>query len=472
MTELDVRRADGYVCDMAFRMPFHFGKTTVYELPHLFVEVEIEVDGERETGLAAEGLSPLWFLKGADFVPGLEAMVEVVEAALSGAEEAPPADSPFACWHDLHERQRRWAGDEYPPLLWGFGPTTVERAVVDAFCRLRGTTFPEALRADALGLDLGAVHPELDGRAPSEFLPGESRETLTVRHTVGFTDPLVPADVDDPLDDGLPQALSTYVERQGLTHFKVKVSGEPEPDRERLADLADLLAGRDAVVTIDANEGYPDAPTFRDRWRALEDDPDVAPLLKDVVYVEQPLARDSALTDEARETFEEWEGPPLIIDESDADVDSVRRALECGYAGTTHKNCKGLFRGIANACLLEHRARQGEQTVLSAEDLTTVGPVGLQQDLAAVAALGPTHVERNGHHYFRGLSMLPGSVQEAVLEAHPDLYRRHQEGFATVDVDDGHIEVGSTLDAPFGYACEVDPGRFTPLSEWTFEPGR
>jgi hypothetical protein len=60
--------------------------------------------------------------------------------------------------------------------------------------------------------------------------------------------------------------------------------------------------------------------------------------------------------------------------------------------------------------------------------LSNVGPLSLQQDLAVMATLGVDHLERNGHHYFRGMSMLPPAVQTALLSAHDDLYRRHEEG--------------------------------------------
>ena len=42
------------------------------------------------------------------------------------------------------------------------------------------------------------------------------------------------------------------------------------------------------------------------------------------------------------------------------------------------------------------------------------------QDLAAQSALGIESVERNGHHYFAGLSMFPPDVQRQVAQAHPD----------------------------------------------------
>jgi hypothetical protein len=38
----------------------------------------------------------------------------------------------------------------------------------------------------------------------------------------------------------------------------------------------------------------------------------------------------------------EWEEVPVIIDESDDRPSSLKRALDCGYAGTSHKNCEGV----------------------------------------------------------------------------------------------------------------------------------
>ena len=106
---------------------------------------------------------------------------------------------------------------------------------------------------------------------------------------------------------------------------------------------------------------------------------------------------------------------------------------------------------------------------MSGEDLCNVGPVALLQDLAVLASLGVGHAERNGHHYFAGLSMFPPDVQRAVLDRHPDLYRRHERGFATLDVRGGRLQVGSVVQAPFGVGFDIDTSGFTLLSEWTAE---
>jgi hypothetical protein len=161
--------------------------------------------------------------------------------------------------------------------------------------------------------------------------------------------------------------------------------------------------------------------------------------------------------------------PPMIIDESDGELDSSRRALAAGYVGTSHKNCKGVFKGIANACLIASKRVNDPagQYVLSSEDLANVGPVALTQDLAVLATLGVEHSERNGHHYFAGLSMFPEALQRQVLEHHGTLYRRHSRGFPALEISNGQLNIESVVDAPFGYGFDLDVSQFLPLDEWT-----
>jgi hypothetical protein len=178
-----------------------------------------------------------------------------------------------------------------------------------------------------------------------------------------------------------------------------------------------------------------------------------------------------ALSEDVKRELLAWpDRPPMIIDESDGEVRTAAQALAGGYAGTSHKNCKGVFKGVANACLIAHRRRQhpGANFVISAEDLSNIGPVSLMQDTAVVASLGIPHAERNGHHYFRGLSMLPDDLQSQVLAAHGDLFHRHPRGFVTTRITSGTSGVGSVVDAPFGVAVPFNPSRFTPIDGWSF----
>jgi hypothetical protein len=127
-----------------------------------------------------------------------------------------------------------------------------------------------------------------------------------------------------------------------------------------------------------------------------------------------------------------------------------------------------VFRGVANACLLAHRQPDpaGPRFVLSGEDLANIGPVALLQDLAVDAALGIRSVERNGHHYFAGLSMFPAEVRHQVLAHHADLYHASRDGWPTLTIEDGSIQVRSVVEAPFGFQPRLDVEQFAPLADW------
>ena len=83
-----------------------------------------------------------------------------------------------------------------------------------------------------------------------------------------------------------------------------------------------------------------------------------------------------------------------------------------------------------------------------------------------MATLGIGSVERNGHHYFRGLSAFPHDVQERLIECHKDLYGWRDGRFATLQIRSGALSLESVVEAPFGLSPELDPAVFAPhLSE-------
>ncbi len=470
------------VADMRTRMPFKYGIASLRALPHLFVVAEVEVDGRRVRGVTAEGLPPKWFTKdpATRFEEDLAEMLGVIRNAGDLAVGLGAVPSPFAWWEALHERQAAWAERlRVPLLLAGLGTSLLERAMLDAVCRATGCAFAVALRAGLFGLDPARIHPELPRIPLRHWLPAAPVERVWVRHTVGLADPLDDGEIPphERLDDGLPQSLGAAVRRYGLTHFKVKLCGDPDRDLERLRRVGEVL-GRCGVEqprwTLDGNEQFSDLEAFRGFWDRLVALPELEGLRSGLLLVEQPLHRATALDDATGRALRAWEArPPWIIDESDGDPGALRRALELGYAGISHKNCKGVFRGVANACLLRFRRERmpAGQWVLTSEDLATVGPVAMFQDLCVAATLGLEHSERNGHHYFRGLGMFPAALQSAARSAHPDLYEESQgggrDGCVVLRIEQGRIRTGSVIAAPFG--CGLFPAleAFTPLDEWS-----
>lgn len=463
-----------YRTELRTRMPFRYGIATLTRLPHVFVQLEVSVDGARATGTAADHLPPKWFTKNPDKPPHeeIDEMLAVIRQALAVSEGLGGA-TVFDVWRQIYDAQASWGkAHALAPLLSNFGTTLVERALLDAFCRARRQPFADVLGANDLGIRLGTIHPILEGNNPGDLLPPRPLRTIVARHTVGLSDPLRDEDIapDERLNDGLPQSLAACIQTYGLRHFKLKVGGDVDQDVERLRRIADVIeahAPADYAFSIDGNEQYTSLEVFRRLWESLVAREEMTPFLSHLLFVEQPLHRDLALQPEVATMNRAWpDRPPTIIDESDATLESLPTALELGYAGTSHKNCKGVFKGIANACLLAHRRRaRPEQTcLLSGEDLSNVGPIALLQDLAVQASLGITSVERNGHHYFAGLSQFAPEVQAQVLHAHGDLYHSSERGWPTLTIEQGQIALDSVLQAPFGVGFDLSSETFTSVN--------
>jgi L-alanine-DL-glutamate epimerase-like enolase superfamily enzyme len=439
-----------YVQPLRTRMPFRFGISEVSRVPHVFVQVELDHGGARATGMAADHLIPKWFTKNPH--TGLRKDLDELRAAILSvcvvAREIEPQPTPFLLWRAIYAEQLR-RGDAlgWPHLLSGFGTSLIERAVIDAACRLQGVSFHAALHTNSLGIDLASIHPELGGVRPADVLPKCPVVDPWIRHTVGLSDPLTPADLAGGRwpEDGLPVCLEDVIARHGVRRFKIKLSASTADNLPRLRALARVLEaghGADHVFTLDGNESYQSPAAFADFWEQAQADPVLAGWFRRLLFIEQPLHRDCALSGDLRKLMRtDAAMPAVIIDESDCDLDTLPRALAQGYAGTTHKNCKGVFKSVANLALLRRRFPDGGG-VFSGEDLTNVGPVALLEDLCVAGCLGLDDLERNGHHYFRGLSGFPAMLQDAV-RLHDDLFETQTDGSPILRIRGGRLACAS-----------------------------
>src|SRR4051794_17792582 len=332
--KLRVVGTDLHLLNLRTRMPFRYGIVTLTAVPHLFVRVELEIDGRRQVGVAADHLAPKWFTKNPNTPPAedIAELLKVITTACDVARSAPVSESVFDLWWRIYQGQATWgAGWGLPPLLSHFGTSLMERGIVDAFCRAQGVTFAQAVRENRLGLRLGALQPELEGREAREYLPAEPARETAVRHTVGLTDPLTDADIapGERVDDGLPQSLEACVRSYGLRYFKIKLAGDVAQDADRVRRVAAVLgrAVGDYRYTLDGNENFTEVGALRQFWARLTADPALADFLSRLIFVEQPLHRDVAMSDATAAELAAWaDRPPTIIDESDGEVGTARRA--------------------------------------------------------------------------------------------------------------------------------------------------
>lgn len=450
MLKVKVENIEFYWQSVETRMPFRYGSAKLVRCPHLYVVAKIVDDkGRSERGIAADNLPPKWFDKAPDknYAQELRDQIQVIQWAGEAAQNA-GFNSPFRLWWQVYQEVHASAAQaNLPKLLAGFGPSLIERAVNDAAAKLCGLPFFEYLQSNAPGVELGLFDAALKNTALREVLPSAPQPQIFARHTVGLSDPIRQTDIpeDEKLNDGLPQSLDEVIRFYGVRYFKIKVCNQLEGDIARLesitALLEEILPNTSYVCTIDGNEQYESFEQLLPLVEALQTRATLRSLASSIEFIEQPLARAYALDAErCRDLKRITQYFPVIIDEADDAPDSLPRALDLGYNGTSHKNCKNTFKSVANLARVQNEKSAGRHVLLSAEDLTNIGVVALQQDLVALSALGITHAERNGHHYFRGLAHLPLQTQKAACAALPELYT-NQENLTRLQIQKGQIAV-------------------------------
>jgi hypothetical protein len=441
-----IREIALYERPVRLRMPFRFGVVTLTECPQAFARARIEfADGSGGWGAAAELMAPKWFdknlsLSNEDNFDQLRRVLRLAGDAYLGDAKLATAFGHFARHHDAH--QQAAAGLGFNPLLASYGPALVDRAVLDALCRTQGVSFYTAMRSNLPGL--GAAQPQFAGLELENFLASlQPAATIHARHTVGLLDAITAADQKERVGDGLPETLEEVIAAHGHRYFKLKVAGQVPADLARLEAIATALDRSEApyFASLDGNEQYESAEGVLELVRGIRATPRLQRLWQSILFIEQPIARKLALAVDLRQSDL---GKPVIIDESDGELDSFVQARERGYAGVSSKTCKGFYKSVLNAarCAAWNREEGAPRYFLSAEDLTTQAGLAVQQDLALVNLLGIMHVERNGHHYVNGMAALPQAEQDAFLQAHPDLYER-SHGAVRVRIREGELAIAS-----------------------------
>ncbi len=469
--KLRVREVTFHVLDCRTRLPFRFGVHTLTYAPLCLARVLMESSGGAlSEGFSSDLLVPRWFEKtpGQSVDEDWRRLMESAKLAGEAALDGEVRDTVFAHWLRIHGTRVATApGPER--LMRGEGVALVERAMIDAACRYAESTFFDALKSGLLGFRPGQVDPALSNWDLGSALPARPLANVHIRHTVGLVDALRRSDVSARVNDGLPESLEEDIDEDRLTHFKLKMSGDAERDLERLVRIMEVIGERVATprVTLDGNEQFESMEDIATVLERLSEHELGQRLLANLLVIEQPLSRAKSFDEEANAGIERVSRfAPCIIDEADAEVDALPRAAALGYGGVSVKNCKGVFRALINfgRCVLSEG-----RLVQTAEDLTNLPVVALQQDLATISAIGLTHAERNGHHYFRGLGHLPRGTQEGALGNHPDLYVDSGTG-PRVRIEEGSVSTAS-LHGAIGYAFDVghDLREWTPMERWSPE---
>jgi L-alanine-DL-glutamate epimerase-like enolase superfamily enzyme len=251
--------------------------------------------------------------------------------------------------------------------------------------RTYGSEFLEPDLGDFLGR-------EFDSETLDRYVLPAPKPTMPLYHLVGALDPLTPADVTEPVGDGLPEHLGEWIQRDGLTHLKIKLNGDDLAwDVARCVAVDTVAAGRAKWYSLDFNERCRNVEYLLEFLRTLKDK---TPAGYDrVQYVEQPTARDLKAHPENK-MHAAAALKPVVIDESLLDLESLRLSQEMGYTGVAFKACKG-----QTQTLLLAAAAQKYGLFRCVQDLTCVGPSLIHSAGIAAHVPGVAAIESNGRQY-------------------------------------------------------------------------
>lgn len=460
MNNIRIEEIQLYERDVKLRLPFRFGVITLTEAPQALLRLRVQrADGREAWGMAAEVLAPKWFDKNLEL--SNEDNFDQLRQSVYVATDLYTSDrryrTPFEFFAEFYQPQLAACEElNLNRLIGGYGLALLDRAILDAVCRLQKTSFYTAVQTNLPGLTPIPATPELKDFDFDSFLSSlEPANSLHARHTVGLSDPIDADDQseEDRLNDGLPETLVEVIQTYGQRYFKLKVGGSLQEDLDRLEAIASVLDSNCPFyfTTLDGNEQYSDLEQLTELWQGMKSRQSLKQMLASILFIEQPVHRNNALEKRIPEGLER----PVIIDESDVDLDAFPRARELGYRGVSSKTCKGMYKSIINRarCRLWNREEGGQIYFMSGEDLTLQPGISVQQDLALVSLLGLEHLERNGHHYVAGLSYLPRQEQEAFLKAHPDLYI-DDGARIRINLQQGKVAIGSLHCTGFASAAE------------------
>ncbi|MDA1013808.1 MAG: hypothetical protein O3A00_05060 [Planctomycetota bacterium] len=398
-----------------FRAPLKFGGRIVDKTDLINVEIEVESQsGKQATGLGSMPIGNVWAWPSATVEPDQaeDLMKRFAEGVANLFDSYPEYAHPIETVYQISAEyqhlgktiSRRHDCDEpIPELARLVAASPFDAALHDAFGKAHRINSYNGLSSEFMNADLSEY---LDDSFAGEFLDQyttrDPKPRLPLYHLVGALDPLTAADITKRIDDGLPETLGEWIKADGLTHLKIKLSGDNldwDVDRvlsiNRVAEETQAARGcSEWFYSTDFNEKCENVEyvlEFLERVKSGS-----AAAFDRIQYIEQPTNRDLKANPDNK-MHRAAEVKPVVIDESLVDYDSLLLSREMGYSGVALKACKGQTESLLLAA-----AAQKHEMFLCVQDLTCPGFSFLHSASLAARIPSVAAIEGNGRQYCPG----------------------------------------------------------------------
>ncbi len=395
--------------DFTYRAPYQFGGRSVADVTLLNVTCRVRTgDGRESSGFGSMPLGNAWAFPNVPFDVSLGAMRALADDLRRITADCDETGHPVDLARVLDPEFLRAAASlsrtrslpvPIPMLCTLVVSSAFDAALHDAygkaFRRSCYETYGSSFMSRDLSHDLG---PSFTGEYLDRYVPTAPQPTMPVFHSIGASDPLEASDVKQRIDDGLPNTLEEWIQRDGLIRFKIKLNGG-----NMAADL-DRILRTDRIVTrvlparkvndwkylLDFNEGCPNVGYLLECLRKVREATPAG--FERILYIEQPTARD--LKDRANVMHEAARLRPIVADESLTDLESLLLAREMGYTGVALKACKGQTHAMLLAA-----AAQKFGMFLCVQDLTCPGASLIHSAGIAARVPGNAGIEANARQF-------------------------------------------------------------------------
>jgi L-alanine-DL-glutamate epimerase-like enolase superfamily enzyme len=422
--------------DYLYRTPIKFGGTVVDRVTLLNVHCTVRTQAGRSArGFGSMPLGNVWsfpsrVLSYDATLAAMKALAERVNKITGGYREyGHPIDLNWALEPAYLKaaaevsRELKLA-EPIPKLCTLVVASPFDAAVHDAFGKLHGLHSYRTYGPDFMTHDLSHyLGPDFKGEYLNRYVLPDPKPRMPLYHLVGAVDPIVEADIQKRIGDGLPETVPEWIERDGLTHLKIKLNGDDlnwDVERvlrvDRTATETQRKRGvKQWVYSLDFNERCPNVGYLLEFLRRVKEKTPAG--FDRVQYIEQPTARDLK-ANRANVMHEAAKLKPVVIDESLTELESLLLAKEMGYSGTALKACKG-----QGQALLMGAAAQKHKMFLCVQDLTCPGASLIHSAGLAAHVPGVAAIEANSRQYvpaankgwdekFPGIFTIRGGVME------------------------------------------------------------
>ncbi len=395
-----------------YRTPVKFGGLVKDTCVLMNARVQVRTrDGKEAEGCGSMPLANTWAVpaRAVSVDRSLEAMRRLGEALAAVARSCDECAHPLDLSHALDPGFLRAAASlsremdldtHIPKLCTVDTASSIDAAIHDGFGKANGINSYDGLGPEFVSADLSRY---LDTGFAGKYLDGYVARTPQARmhlfHLVGALDPLTPGEIGTRLDDGLPEALTEWIEADGLAHLKVKFNGDDlDWDVQRLIAVDKVAAEMDSIrgaapwsYSGDFNETCENVDYLLEFLRRVREGRPTA--FERLAYIEQPTDRDLVAHPENK-MHAAAAIKPIVIDESLTDFETLLLAREQGYSGVAIKACKG-----QSQALLMYAAAREYGMFIVAQDSTCPGASFLHSVGLAARLPGVTAIEGNARQY-------------------------------------------------------------------------